>query len=58
MNLINAVREEGFKDLTIASDGAGRGDLTGKNNWGLGVLLPKNQIKRMILSFIGTNKLL
>ncbi len=56
MNLINAVRESNVKNLTIASDGFGRGDLTGKNDWGLGVLLPTNQVKRTIVSFIGTNK--
>ena len=56
MNLINAVRQAGLKNLTIASDGFGRGDLTGKNDWGLGVLLPNNQVKRAIISFIGTNK--
>lgn len=56
MNLINAVKESGCKNLTIASDGFGRGDLTGKNDWGLGVLLPTNQVKKAIVSFIGTNK--
>jgi acyl CoA:acetate/3-ketoacid CoA transferase alpha subunit len=56
MNLINAVREAGHKNLTIASDGFGRGDLTGKHDWGLGVLLPTRQVKRAIVSFIGTNK--
>lgn len=56
MNLINAVKESGVKNLTIASDGFGRGDLTGKNDWGLGVLLPTGQVKRAIVSFIGTNK--
>lgn len=45
-----------MKNLTIASDGFGRGDLTGKSDWGLGVLLPTNQVKRAIISFIGTNK--
>lgn len=58
MNLINAVRQANLKDLIVASDGCGRGDNTGKHDWGLGVLLPNHQIKRMILSFIGTNKLL
>ncbi len=58
MNLINAVRQAELKDLIVASDGCGRGDITNKSNWGLGVLLPNKQIKRMILSFIGTNKLL
>ena len=56
MNLINSIRENSIQNLTIVSDGCGRGDLTGKTDWGLGVLLPTNQIKRIILSFIGTNK--
>lgn len=56
MNLINAVKQSGVKDLTVVSDGFGRGDLTGKNDWGLAVLLPTNQVKRAMLSFIGTNK--
>jgi len=56
MNLINAVRESGVKNLTVVSDGFGRGDLTGKSDWGLGVLLPENQVKRAVLSYIGTNK--
>ncbi len=45
-----------MKNLTVASDGCGRGDLIGKNDWGLGILLPTNQIKRIMLSYIGTNK--
>jgi 3-oxoacid CoA-transferase subunit A len=56
MNLINSIREKGTKNLTAVSDGCGRGDLAGKTDWGLGVLLPTNQIKRVVLSFIGTNK--
>jgi 3-oxoacid CoA-transferase subunit A len=56
MNLIHSIREKDIKNLTAVSDGCGRGDLDGKTDWGLGVLLPTNQIKRVVLSFIGTNK--
>jgi len=47
--LINALRECGAKDLTIASNNAGVDD------WGLGILLRSRQIKKMISSYVGEN---
>ena len=55
MNLINAVRQSKIKYLTTASNNPGLGDLEGKKDWGLGVLLRTKQIKRMIASYIGEN---
>lgn len=56
MNLLNAVRESGITNLTTVSDDYGSGDLTGKNDWGLGVLLQKNQVSKAMISYFGTNK--
>lgn len=53
MNLINAVRESGVKNLTVASNNCGVGDKDGKGDWGLAVLLRNKQIKRMISSYVG-----
>ena len=47
--LIEGIRESGVKDLTIISNNPGIVD------FGLGVLLPKGQIRRMICSYIGGN---
>ena len=55
MNLIQAIREAGIKDLTCVSNNPGLGDQEGKKDWGLGVLLRSKQIKRMISSYIGEN---
>lgn len=55
MNLIQAVKELGVKDLTIASNNCGVGDKQGKVDWGLSVLLRNKQIKRMISSYVGEN---
>ncbi len=55
MNLINAVKESGAKNLTIASNNCGVGDKEGKADWGLAVLLRNRQIKRMISSYVGEN---
>lgn len=55
MNLINAIKESGVKDLTIASNNCGVGDKEGKKDWGLAVLLRNRQIKRMISSYVGEN---
>ena len=55
MNLVNAIRESKVSGLTCASNNPGLGDLEGKKDWGLGVLLKTNQIKRMIASYIGEN---
>lgn len=55
MNLINAVKNSGVKNLTIASNNCGVGDKDGKADWGLAVLLRNKQIKRMISSYVGEN---
>eukprot|EP00919_Chromeraceae_sp_WS-2016_P005266 GHVR01012432.1.p1 GENE.GHVR01012432.1~~GHVR01012432.1.p1 ORF type:complete len:104 (-),score=4.87 GHVR01012432.1:59-370(-) len=55
MNLIQAVKESGVKELTIASNNCGFGDKTGEKDWGLSVLLRNKQIKRMISSYVGEN---
>jgi len=47
--LIDAIREAGTKDLTIASNNCGVDD------FGLGLLLKTKQIKRMISSYVGGN---
>ncbi|EJT01297.1 3-oxoacid CoA-transferase subunit A (plasmid) [Rhizobium sp. CCGE 510] len=47
--LIDAIREAGTKDLTIASNNCGVDD------FGLGLLLKTKQIKRMISSYVGEN---
>ncbi|MBX5047385.1 CoA transferase subunit A [Rhizobium lentis] len=48
--LIDAVRESGVSNLTIASNNAGI------DNEGLGKLLRTRQIKKMISSYVGENK--
>jgi len=53
MNLIQAVKESGVKDLIVASNNCGVGDKEGKKEWGLAVLLRNKQIKRMISSYVG-----
>ena len=50
-NLINALREQGTSGLTAVSNNAGVDD------FGLGLLLQTRQIKRMIASYVGENKL-
>jgi 3-oxoacid CoA-transferase subunit A len=50
-NLIAAVRRKGTKNLTCASNNAGTVDA------GLGMLLESHQIKKMIASYVGENKL-
>ncbi|RVD68566.1 CoA transferase subunit A [Mesorhizobium sp. M4A.F.Ca.ET.029.04.2.1] len=47
--LIDAIREAGTKDLTVASNNCGVDD------FGLGVLLKTRQIKKMISSYVGEN---
>src|SRR6185436_702039 len=49
--LINAVRDSGVKDLTIVSNNAG------VDGAGLGLLLETKQVKTMISSYVGENKL-
>ena len=48
--LIDAIRDSGVKDLTIASNNAG---IDGE---GLGKLLRSRQVKKMISSYVGENK--
>ena len=50
-NLIAAIRETGVKDLTVISNNCGVDD------FGLGVLLAGGQIRKMISSYVGENKL-
>jgi 3-oxoacid CoA-transferase subunit A len=50
-NLINAVHRKGTRDLTIVSNNAGVEDC------GVGVLLQTRQVKKMISTYIGGNKL-
>ncbi len=49
--LIDAVRRKGTKDLTIVSNNAGL------DNFGIGLLLQARQVKKMISSYVGENKL-
>lgn len=48
---IDAIREKGIKDLTVVSNNCGIDD------WGLGLLLVNKQIKKMIASYVGENKI-
>lgn len=50
-NLIEAIRESGIRDLTIISNNCGIDGV------GLGALLESRQIKKMISSYVGENKL-
>ncbi len=47
--LIDAIKDAGTKDITVASNNAGVDD------FGLGVLLQTRQIKRMLSSYVGEN---
>jgi len=47
--LIDALRDAGVKDITIASNNCGVDD------FGLGILLKTRQIKKMISSYVGEN---
>lgn len=49
-NLIQAIADSGVKDLTIISNNAG------VDGFGLGILLDKRQVKKMISSYVGENK--
>lgn len=50
-NLIAAVKRKGVKDLTIVSNNAGVDD------FGIGLLLQTRQVKKMISTYVGENKL-
>mgnify|MGYP000153062076 CR=1 FL=1 len=49
--LIEAIRDNGVKDLTIASNNAG------VDEFGLGLLLQTRQVKKMLSSYVGENDL-
>jgi 3-oxoacid CoA-transferase subunit A len=49
-NCIRAIRERGTKALTIVSNNCGTTDK------GLGILLANGQVKKMISSYVGENK--
>lgn len=51
-NLIRALKANGNKDLTLISNNCGTDDK------GLGILLANKQIKKMIMSYVGDNKIL
>lgn len=51
-NLIEAVRQRGTKNITVISNNAG------VNNFGLGRLLETRQIRKVIGTYVGENKLL
>ena len=50
-NSIQAIYNSGVKDLTIISNNCGVDD------FGLGILLPRRQIKKMIASYVGENRM-
>src|ERR1700731_836179 len=50
-NLIAAIRRKGTKNLAIGSNNAGVDD------FGIGVLLQQRQVKKMISTYVGENKL-
>jgi 3-oxoacid CoA-transferase subunit A len=50
-NLIAAVRRKGSKDLTIVSNNAG------VDGFGIGILLEKRQVRKMVSTYVGENKL-
>lgn len=50
-NLIAAIRQAGVKDLTVVSNNCG------VDGFGLGILLENRQIKKMVSSYVGENKL-
>jgi 3-oxoacid CoA-transferase subunit A len=50
-NLIAAVRRKGSKGLTVVSNNAG------VDGFGIGVLLEQRQVKKMVSTYVGENKL-
>ena len=50
-NLIAALQRKGSKDLTLVSNNAGI------DNFGIGLLLQTKQVKKMIASYVGENKI-
>lgn len=51
-NLIKAVHQKGCKDLEIISNNGGIDEV------GIGLLLAQNQVRKMISSYVGENKML
>ena len=49
-NLIAALHDSGVKDLTIVGNNAG------VDGFGMGVLLPARQVKKVMASYVGENK--
>jgi 3-oxoacid CoA-transferase len=49
-NLLRALRDQGAKNLTMISNNAGT------NDFGISILLQNGQVKRMIASYVGENK--
>lgn len=49
-NLIAAIRDSGVKDLTVISNNAG------VDGFGLGILLERRQVRKMVSSYVGENK--
>ncbi|WP_417672839.1 CoA transferase subunit A [Pseudodonghicola sp.] len=47
--LINAIRDAGTKELTVASNNAG------VDGFGLGILLESKQVRKMMASYVGEN---
>jgi 3-oxoacid CoA-transferase subunit A len=50
-NLVTAIREKGVRNLTIISNNAG------VDGYGIGLLLEARQIRKMISTYVGENKL-
>lgn len=50
-NLCIEIKRKGTKGLTIVSNNCGM------DHWGLGMLLEKKQIKKMVASYVGDNKI-
>src|SRR5215831_5149293 len=50
-NLIAALRDKGTKNLTIISNNAGIDD------FGIGILLQQRQVKKMVSTYVGENRL-
>ena len=49
-NLLRALRDQGAKNLTLVSNNAGT------NDFGITILLQNKQVKKMIASYVGENK--
>ena len=49
-NLILGLRDRGTRDLTVISNNCG------VDGWGLGLLLERGQIRKMIASYVGENR--